>query len=741
MIRKSLLLLIIAPALATGSAWAQPTPMPTPPHAKVELADETVAVNKTEATGQKEVFEANADWLAIDFKPATVAPGSALDFSKFLKAPAGQSGEVVCAGDNFVFKDAPDKAVRFYGNHLTHGLPFVSKEKSDKIADYLAASGFNLIRFHCYTFAKGVMQDTASTEFSPEAQDQLDYMFAGLKKRGIYFTLPLNVGNFFNAGSITDVPEFKDRPYRFEICGLLLISKDAQEWIKKYTMNLLGHVNPYTGMALKDDPALVDIEIDNENGIFKTLGAMPEFVPIFRRKCREFLLAKNGAEPTDQEVEKYLPEYALDLQTQYYEMMRDFLRQAGVTKPLTDISNRVNMAYNVQRNLFDYVDVHSYWDLYKNLPEKDQDGEISYRVRGLNPNSQKNFWILQTTAARIFGKPMACGEFNSDYPSPYWNFVGPALAATAGMQNWSDIIRCGLQPFDGLFFEVSPLKRIAGGGNPLVMLSERIGALIYVGNQVQPLPTKVPIVLTQEYLRSHLDLTGGPLYPPSYTALGFQYQLGTVLLDGKEKLDAYPCLVVPADMKLPESLKDKKVVLANEALAANVAKYAPPAATSPWIWDVKAGTAQIVCPQSETFMLPSTVESGSGPWVKVTGNKTVSVSFAGSLDNEALEKSQHVLAMYLTDIRNTGCEIETGKNGEMLVRRIGQTPLLVRQGKVTMSFRMKDRALLPQIWALKYDGTRSVEITPQKTDEGFSFEAQAVTAPDTFAAYELVWNP
>ncbi len=738
--RKSLLPLLVVSALATGSAWAQPTPTPTPPHAKVELADETMAVNKIETSGKREVFAANQDWVAIDFKPATVAPGSALDFSKYLKAPAGQFGEVICSGDNFVFKNAPDQPVRFYGNHLTHGLPFVSKDKSDQIADYVAASGFNIVRFHSYTFAKGVMQDTASTEFSPEAQDQLDYMFAGLKKRGIYYTLPLNVGNFFSAGSITDIPEFKDKPYRFEICGLLLVSKDAQEWLKKYAKNLMCHKNPYTGMALKDDPALIQLEIDNENGIFKTLGAMPEFVPIFRRKCREFLAAKNGAEPTDQQVEKYLPEYALDLQTQYYEMMRDYLRQIGVKQPLTDISNRVNMAYSVQRNLFDYVDSHSYWDLYKNLPEKDQDGEINYRVRGLNPNLQKNFWTIQTAAARIFGKPMACGEFNTDYPSPYWNFTGPAFAATAGMQNWSDIIRCGLQPFDTIFFEVSPLKRIAGGGNPLLMLSERIGSLIYTGNQIQPLPTKVPIALTPEYLRSHLDLTGGPLYPPTYSALGFKYQLGTVLLDGKENLDGFPCVVIPPDMKQPESLKGKNVVLANDQVAENVQKYVPPATASPWTWDMKAGTAQIVCPQSETFMLPATSAEGSGTAVKVTGNKTVSVSFVGSLDGEPLEKSRHALAMYLTDIRNSGCEIEEGKNGEMLVRNLGKPPLLVRQGRVTMSFRMKDRAL-PQIWALKYDGTRSTEIKPQKTDEGFSFEAQAVTSPDTFAAYELVWNP
>jgi hypothetical protein len=48
---------------------------------------------------------------------------------------------------------------------------------------------------------------------------------------------------------------------------------------------------------------------------------------------------------------------------------------------------------------------------------------------------------------------------------------------------------------------------------------------------------------------------------------------------------------------------------------------------------------------------------------------------------------------------------------------------------------------LPQIWALRYDGSRSAAVEPGPVQAGFTFEARAVTDPETFCAYELVWRP
>ncbi len=52
---------------------------------------------------------------------------------------------------------------------------------------------------------------------------------------------------------------------------------------------------------------------------------------------------------------------------------------------------------------------------------------------------------------------------------------------------------------------------------------------------------------------------------------------------------------------------------------------------------------------------------------------------------------------------------------------------------------MKDRPL-PQVWALRYDGSRSTKVEPRRTDDGFAFEAQAVTNRETFSAFEITWE-
>lgn len=696
--------------------------------------------------GRTEVFSASEDWRPIQWEPARIVKGSALDFTPFIEAPAGKLGAVEIRDGQFVFKDAPEKPVHLYGAVVSHGLPFLDKPQTEQLADYLAACGYNGVRLHNYNFARDVMKEIGSAEFTPKALDQLDYFFFCLKKRGIYFTFPLNAWGFFKAGDAGDIPEFRDRAFRFESNGLLPISADLQKWFREYSRNFLGHVNPYTGLALKDDPALLSLELANENSLLAVLGQYPELVPIYRAKCRSDLQARVGHEPAAEEVEQELPAYVLRLQEKYYLTMKEFLRGMGVRQPLTDSNFRDNLAYAIPRSQQDYVDIHAYWALYHNLSGEKVSGDPPYQQTWANPN-QVNWGTMPVSApGRLPGKPFMNSEFNSCYPTPYWTFSGPVEAMLAGRQGWNGIFRCGLAGQPARFFTQSPVRRIETAPNPLVMFSERIGSMLFAQGEVTPLPVKVPLVVTPAWLRSKLDLTGGPRCPPSYALLSFQYQLGTILLDGHEQLEGYPCLVAPPEMELPASLAEKKVLRADATLADRLREalpardHAPPSITPGF--DTTAGSAQIVTPRSETFLLPAEVSDAEGACLRVSGNRTVSVCFAGSLDRRPLPVSGRVLVLYLTDLKNTGTEIEYDpkRKESVIVRNPGQLPLLVRQGKVEMTFKSHDRPL-PQIWALRYDGSRSVKIEPRRTAEGFSFAAQAVTNPETFSAFEVTWQP
>jgi len=680
---------------------------------------------------------ADQDWRPIKWEPARIAKGSALDFSSFLPAPAGKMGAAIIRDGQFVFEDAPDKPVHIYGVVISHALPYLDKPHCEQLADYLAASGYNGVRLHNYNFAKAVMTDIGSTEFTPDARDQLDYFFFCLKQRGIYYSFPLNAWGFFKAGDVKDIPEFRDRAFRFESNGLLPISKDLQQWFKDYALHFLNHVNPYTGLALKDDPALLDIELTNENSLLAVLGQYPEFVPIYRERLRAHQRTVSGKEPAPEEVEKQLPGYVEDLQQEFFQTMKSFLREAGVRQPLTDLNFRDNMVYAIPRSELDYVDIHAYWALYQTPPDAKKTPEMAYRQNWQNPNSIGWGYYLGPVAARLFGKPYVNTEFNGCYPTPYWSFTGPVEAILAGSQGWNAVYRCGLAAQPTTFFQPSPVRQIGTGASPLMMLSEHIGALLFAQGEVTPLPDDLPLAVTPEYLWAKTDLTGGPKHPSSYQQLAFQYRLGTILLDGKEDLRPFSRVVTPADMPLPDSLKDVTVLPADASLPGRLAEK--PAKAAPFTMDTATGSAQLSTPRTETFLLPAEVDHATGKCVSVSGNHTVSVCFAGSLDGRPLPESHRALVLYLTDLKNSGTEIEFEPKEKVVVRNPGHLPLLIQQGKIEMAFQMKDRPV-PQVWALKYDGSRSVEIQPRQTPEGFAVDLQAVTDPETFGAFELLWN-
>ena len=92
--------------------------------------------------------QANQDWKTFTYTH-NVKHGSALDFSAKLDAPAGKYGPVIRnANGNFVFRDRPEKTVRFYGPNLVGTSQIPDKKLAEEMADRFASFGFNIIRFH-----------------------------------------------------------------------------------------------------------------------------------------------------------------------------------------------------------------------------------------------------------------------------------------------------------------------------------------------------------------------------------------------------------------------------------------------------------------------------------------------------------------------------------------------------------------------------------------------------------------
>ncbi len=73
--------------------------------------------------------------------------------------------------------------------------------------------------------------------------------------------------------------------------GLVNFAPDLQDLSIELTVNLLNHVNPYTGKKYADEPALAYIELQNEDDIFfPTTEKWVEQCPTYKKLfCKHVL--------------------------------------------------------------------------------------------------------------------------------------------------------------------------------------------------------------------------------------------------------------------------------------------------------------------------------------------------------------------------------------------------------------------------------------------------------------------
>jgi hypothetical protein len=168
---------------------------------------------------------------------------------------------------------AGDRRLRLFGANLTSGACCPDHATADGVAARLAKFGLNGVRLHFLDSTWGEVRliDYASGDWSrwnPDAQDRLDYFLAQLKRQGIYWNVNLLVGRAFGKSDGVDPAIAKlDWKAAHAVGFFHAPHLEAQ---KAYARRLLTHVNPYTGLALGQDPALAMVEINNENGLLHT---------------------------------------------------------------------------------------------------------------------------------------------------------------------------------------------------------------------------------------------------------------------------------------------------------------------------------------------------------------------------------------------------------------------------------------------------------------------------------------
>lgn len=357
-----------------------------------------------------------------------------LSFVYANERPAGKHGFMTVKGDKFVFEDGTD--ARFWGTCFNSAQCFPSHEHSEKLARRLGKIGINIVRFHqldAEWSTPNIFQNTkgeykANTmSFDSVSLDMLDYLIYSLKKEGVYIYMDLLTYRRFKEGDgIENATELSDAAKPYSTFDKKLI--DLQ---KRFNYDIWTHINPYTGLAYKDDPAIVLVEITNENDLFTQRVTAEPYRTQLEARYREWAKSKKiklGKDKIDFDPEeRNIQQFFVGITKEYYVELIKHMREAGVKIPIAGTNWSKNGALLESQTVTDFTDSHAY------LANR-RDASLKFSnisMTGIMPNM-----IPSLALFRMTGKPFFVSEWDNSWPNE-WRAEGSLLMAAVGsFQGW-----------------------------------------------------------------------------------------------------------------------------------------------------------------------------------------------------------------------------------------------------------------------------------------------------------------
>lgn len=194
-------------------------------------------------------------------EPDTYNRNALLDLRFLNEEVAGQTGFIQRSEDGKDFVKGDGSPIRFWA--VNSEVWTKSPDELNNHAQFLAKRGVNLVRWHGNIPAHKKDEDAALTDINEKERDQLWQYVAAMKQEGIYMTLSPYYALWMKPRLHWDIP----RSGNGDMHGLLFFDPGLQEAYKGWLRELLEPVNPYTGIALKDDPAIAIFQLQNEDSL------------------------------------------------------------------------------------------------------------------------------------------------------------------------------------------------------------------------------------------------------------------------------------------------------------------------------------------------------------------------------------------------------------------------------------------------------------------------------------------
>jgi hypothetical protein len=676
---------------------------------------------------------ADDQWLPLE-PSLDVVPGSALDFSAVIPRhmPAGKLGHVIVNGDGkFAFSSQPERAARFYGINLCFSSQYLEPEVADQLAERLWRSGYNALRIHHYEGELIDRKDPQQLRLNPAKLQQLDYLFAAMKKRGIYVTTDLFVSRPVAKAVI--YPGEKGDMAMDDYKMAVPVNERAYEDYKQFARLLLEHVNPYTGMRYADDPALAWLSLINENCpgnfIANLEGPLRDDWQkawnrwlVNRYADRKSLLATfkdlpESSDPAKGNVpfQNVYDQSALAIQfnvflaeteKDFFERTRRFLRDDLQCRALlTDMNAWTNpVQMQAVRHSFDYVDDHFYVDHPEFL---EKPWSLPSSCPNTNPLAEGAPGGRNCAFTRLYGKPFTITEYNYSSPGRFRGVGGILTGTLGGIQDWDGIWRFSYAHNRENVSRPAALNYFDVSADPLNQAAERASLCLFLRGDITPASHFASLDSSTDHLlkspSTSRDKTPAWNGVAWLTRVGWNINSdrapdeGIALSLGNKQLPAFG---EATGASLVSAMRSQNILASNNStdLAQNRFQSENEQVTI----DAPANRLILDTERTAGGFAPagSRIQTRSATINIVETDATVWIS---SLDNRPISTSKRLLITHLTDLQNTNARY--GDRAKKALLDWGHLPHLMQAGRATVTVPLANVAKA-KVYGLATDGKR-----------------------------------
>lgn len=649
-----------------------------------------------------------------------------LDLRSLNEGRSGEHGFIKISADGNSFVRGDGQPIRFWAVGADGWT--LKPEEMDRQCRFLAKMGVNLARLHFIIASK---DDKAPINSLNEKIVEGVYRYIkAAKDNGIYVC----ISPWWAHHEMPDSWEIEGFKPREQLWGALFLAEKLQDAYRTWTRELYTRPNLHTGLAIKDDPTVAFLQVQNEDSLFFwTEGKFPEALKLkFGRHFHAWLVKKYGSvaaaltawdgakhkhddpasgvigvhdifmltKPAEGALAKRLrdqTQFMAEYQRGFYTAMGAHLRTLGCKQLLNACNWRTandGVLKDIERWTYGALD----WDAENRYVLNAHTGEnAAWRAQGghrfVSQSALRQPLALPALMRQQAGHPFMITETHWPAPNAYVAesaFLGAACQSISGVDaicwfamhgpGWATDPRYVIWKLPGGYAQrkfVVNLPQIIGGWPANALLFRR-------GDLREPAPVvretrtldalwerKAPLVADHEYAGADDEMKRARLADGSVSRAAF--------LVGPVQWKAAPNASAPEITDFSSKLKDGVITSGTDEVSLDpvrgVAKIAAPRAQ---------GVCGFLRESGGRFTLPD---------VTIESQNDYAVVQLVSLDALPLAQSRRVLVQALTTAQLTGWETKPAtfdskdgqsRPGEEIVKT-GEPPLRIANTLVTLT--------------------------------------------------------